>query len=282
MDYFRNKAYYLNELYRFSGFVLIKISCIAIIIKINLICGFGSSRITKLLDNWQLSSPASTILAGERRSRGVPWSWSCSRIIGSVWGVITPATGTKFRVSLAVFASDLYCFSCFGYDEDDDTKCHSRDSGELFVRKCTSNSSEAQPACIKFKASYHIPQLIGETLKRVRTEIHAVHCGTRQGCERKECPNFWPKDVSIEDCKITCCERKDGEECSFPVPNDEEIARYNEGKGTRGVNDGKVQVAARGSGRAIIFLSTWLQAVCFAIFGWLKLWNTWNRVEHLS
>ena len=190
---------------------------------------------------------------------------SCSRI----WDCLG-RNHSNFHVSLAVFASDLYCFSCFGYDEDDNTKCHSRDSGELFVRKCT-NSSEAQPACIKFQASYHIPQLIRRTLKRVRTEIHAVHCGTRQGCERKECPNFWPKDVVIEDCKITCCERKDGEECSFPVPNDEEIARYNEGKGTRGVNDGKVQVGARGSGKARIFLSTWLQAVCFAIFGWLKL-----------
>ena len=237
----------------------------------------------RTLDDWQLSSPASTIYT--RRQEKIEVSTvivSCSRIWGTVWGVITPSTGTKFRVSLAVFASDLYCFSCFGYDEDDNTKCHSRDSGELFVRKCTSNSSEAQPACIKFKASYHIPQLIGETLKRVRTEIHAVHCGTRQGCERKECPNFWRNDFVMEDCKISCCERKDGEDCSFPVPNKEEIASFNERKDLRGGNDGNVKVGARGSGMARIFLSTWLQAVCFAIFGWLKLWNTWNRVEHLS
>ena len=173
--------------------------------------------------------------------------------------------------STLVFASDLYCFSCFGYDEDDQTKCQSRDSGELFVRKCTANSSEVQPACIRYKASYHIPQSIRGTLKRVYSEIHAVHCGTRQGCERKECPNFWPKDIAIKNCEVTCCERKDGEECSFPVPNDEEIARYNEEQGSSGVNDGNVEAGARGSGVAKFFLSTWLQGVCSAIFAWLKL-----------
>ncbi|XP_020616111.1 uncharacterized protein LOC110054118 [Orbicella faveolata] len=172
-------------------------------------------------------------------------------------------------ISSEVFASDLYCFSCFGYDEDDPTKCHSKEGGELFVRKCTTNSSKANPACIRYKASYHIPQSIRGTLKRVPSKIHAVHCGTRQGCERKECPNFWPKDIVVEDCEISCCEKRDG--CSFPLPSDDDIANYNEGKGTGGVNGGNVQAGARGSGVARTFLSTWLQAMCFAIFGWLKL-----------
>lgn len=173
-------------------------------------------------------------------------------------------------ISSEVFASDLYCFSCFGYDEDGRTKCRSRESGELYVRKCTTNSSGTNPVCISYEASYHIPQSIRGTVKRVSTEIHAVHCGTRQGCERKECPNFWPKDIVAENCKITCCERKDRDDCSFPLPSDEEIANYKEGNNGR-ANNGNVQAGARGSGVARIFLSTWLQASCFAILGWLKL-----------
>lgn len=184
--------------------------------------------------------------------------------------IVLLATGTKFRISLAVFASDLYCFSCFGYDEDGHKKCHSRDNGELFVRKCTTNSSES-PACISYKASYQLPQMIGDKLKRVYTKIHAVHCGTHEGCDRKECPNFWPKDIVVKDCEITCCHPSDEEECSFPLPNKDDIARYNDKKGTGGVNGGNVQAGARGSGVARISLSMGLQAVCFAIFGWLKL-----------
>jgi len=164
----------------------------------------------------------------------------------------------------------VYCFSCFGYDEDGHTKCRSRDSGELFVRKCAANSSKANPVCISFHASYHIPQSIRGTQKTVHTTIHAVHCGTRQGCEKKECPNFWPKDIVVEQCEITCCD-DDDDDCSFPLPRPEEIAEYKEGKGTGSLNNNNVEAGARGSSVARIFLSTWLQAVCFAIFGWFKL-----------
>ena len=182
--------------------------------------------------------------------------------------LVLPATGTKFCISLAVFASDVYCFSCFGYDKDDPTKCQSRESGELFVRKCPTNSSGANPVCISYKASYHIPQSMRGTVKRVTTEVHGVHCGTRQGCQKKECPNFWPKDIVVEECKITCCESKDRDDCSFPLPSDQEIANYKE-QNNGGVNN--VQAGARGSGVTRIVLSTWLQALSFAIFGWLKL-----------
>lgn len=172
-------------------------------------------------------------------------------------------------ISSEVFASDLYCFSCFGYDKDGQTKCRSRESGELYVRKCATNSSEANPACISYEGSYHIPESIRGTVKRVSTEIHGVHCGTRQACERRECPNFWPKDIVVEDCKITCCERKDRDDCSFPLPSDQEIANYEESSSS--VNSGNVQAGARGSGAVRIFQFTWLQALCVAIFQWLKL-----------
>ena len=163
----------------------------------------------------------------------------------------------------------MYCFSCFGYDDDGHTKCRSRDSGELFVRKCAANSSEANPVCISFHASYHIPQSIRGTLKGVSTTIHAAHCGTSQECARKECPNFWPNDIVVERCEITCCE-SDDVDCSFPLPRPHEIAKYKEETGTGGVNN-NVEAGARGSGVARIFLSTWLQAASFAIFGLLKL-----------
>ena len=105
-------------------------------------------------------------------------------------------------------------------------------------------------------------------MKRVSNEVHGVHCGTRQGCDRNECPNFWPKDIVVEDCKMTCCESKDRDDCSFPLPSDGEIANYKE-ENNDGVNN--VQAGARGSGVTRIFLSAWLQALCFAMFGWLKL-----------
>ena len=188
-----------------------------------------------------------------------------------------PASGTKFLIFLAVFAADLYCFSCFGYDEDGQTKCRSRENGELFVRKCTTNSSGEIPACISFDASYNIPQSIRGTVKRVSTEIHAVHCGTRQGCQRKECPNFWPKDIAVEECKITCCESKDRDNCPFPLPSDKDIADYKEGNTGR-ANDANVQAGARGSGMTRTFLSTWLQVLCVSIV----VKHAWDRAEHLS
>ena len=127
---------------------------------------------------------------------------------------------------------------------------------------------QIQSVLVSYKASYHIPQSMRGTVKRVTTEVHGVHCGTRQGCQKKECPNFWPKDIVVEECKITCCESKDRDDCSFPLPSDQEIANYKE-QNNGGVNN--VQAGARGSGVTRIVLSTWLQALSFAIFGWLKL-----------
>lgn len=78
-------------------------------------------------------------------------------------------------------------------------------------------------------------------VKRVFIEIYVVYCGMCQGCERKECLNFWLKDIVVENCKIICCERKDRDDCLFFLLSDEEIVNYKEGNNGR-VNNGNVQV----------------------------------------
>lgn len=173
----------------------------------------------------------------------------------------------KFCISLAVCGSDVHCFSCFGYDEDGHTKCHSQETGELFVRTCTTNTT-----CIEYTATYNVPQMMGKTLKKVPATIHGLFCGTNKDCDKNVCPNFWPKDVVDTKCDVTCCHPdKDRETCSFPLPTADDIARHKgEAAGVSGVS-AKAGARGRESGVARVSQSVWLQAVSFAIFGLFKL-----------
>ena len=129
-------------------------------------------------------------------------------------------------VVVAVFGSDLYCFSCFGFTGEDSwkddqaksaEKCESRDGGFLAVRKCTTNSTKL-PACVKFKTKYQLPQMMGNRLVERFVEAQGVHCGTRRQRSMKECPNYWPNDIkNIKDCEIDCCSYNEFSECRYPI-----------------------------------------------------------------
>ena len=183
-------------------------------------------------------------------------------------------------VVVAVLSSDLYCFSCFGFTGEvldswkgDPTKsvkkCESRDTGFLVVRKCTTNSTKL-PVCIKFKAKYQVPQMIGDRLEERFVEAEGVHCGTRRQCSLKECPNYWPNDIkNIKDCEIECCSQDEFPDCKFPAPNKDEIDNYNRRKVEE---SGKPlsfgEVGARTGDAARIAWPVWLHAVSFLIFAW--------------
>ncbi|XP_022784031.1 uncharacterized protein LOC111324685 isoform X2 [Stylophora pistillata] len=170
------------------------------------------------------------------------------------------------HISTQVFAADpsgLYCFSCHGYDEDGRTKCKGRETGELFVRKCTTNSS-LLPACLEYTAFYKIPQMMGNQLKMVESAVHGLHCGTLAMCARSECPNFWPKDLSTDKCKVKCCTAKD-KSCSFPTPTPVEIDRYEQREAMKGNVDALgVQSGKRSGGVNRISESVWIQGVVLA------------------
>lgn len=172
------------------------------------------------------------------------------------------------QISTQVFTADpLYCFSCHGYDKDSLTKCKDRKDNELFVRKCTTNSS-LLPACLKYTAYYKIPQMIGKQLKMVESAVHGLHCGTLAMCARRECPNFWPKDLSAKKCEVSCCTKKP---CSFPMPNKSEIDRYEQREAVKGNAAALgVQSGKRSSGVTRISVSLWIQGVVLAFAAWLK------------
>lgn len=187
-------------------------------------------------------------------------------------------------ISLVVFGSDVHvhCFSCFGYDEDGHRKCHSRESGELFVRKCSgTNSTRERPACIKFTASYHVNQWIQDKVEKVVTTVHGLHCGMRQldtsQCNKEKCPNFWQRDVFVETCDVSCCDGSD-KDCKFPLPTQDDIDRhykFNKIIPGPGVNPGEDSIDPSAGMGARISWSVWLQAASFALFGWFKLWSPW-------
>lgn len=177
--------------------------------------------------------------------------------------------------SLVAFGSDLYCFSCFGYDKDGHTKCHTRDTGELFVRKCTSNTT-----CISYEGTYSIPQWVKGKMKEVSATVHGLYCGTHTECDRIECPNFWPKDITDKNCDVKCCHPSDKGECAFPLPTKDEIDRYNREKKNvqrpgGSVDNGNSPDETKGVGKSGVTSwesrSVWLQAITFAIVGLLKL-----------
>lgn len=182
---------------------------------------------------------------------------------------------------VAVFGSDLYCFSCFGFTGEDPwegdqaksaEKCESRDGGFLAMRKCTTNSTKF-PVCIKFKAKYQLPQMVGNRLEERFVEAQGVHCGTRRQCSMKECPNYWPNDIkNIKDCEIDCCSDNEFPECKFPVPGKDEINAYNERKAEESGKPIGYAVAGQRSGDATrIGWPVWLHAASFVIFGWSNL-----------
>ena len=180
---------------------------------------------------------------------------------------------------VSVLGSELYCFSCFGFNEDDSSKCLSREAGNLHVRKCTTNSSDL-PACIKYTAHYKLPQMMGDKLVSPFVEVHGVHCGTSRQCYLNECPNFWPDDVTAKECQVDCCDpRKEACAENFPVPNDDDIKKYNERNGGSGGDVVSGSEGGTGPGSVneisdatkLSSWSVWLPIICFAICKWLNL-----------
>ena len=180
---------------------------------------------------------------------------------------------------VSVLGSELYCFSCFGFNKDDSSKCLSREAGNLHVRKCTTNSSDL-PACIKYTAHYKLPQMMGDMLVSPFVEVHGVHCGTSRQCYLNECPNFWPDDVTAKECQVDCCDpRKETCAENFPVPNDDDIKKYNERNGGSGGDvvsgseggTGPGSVNESSDATKLSNWSVWLPIICFAICKWLKM-----------
>ena len=176
---------------------------------------------------------------------------------------------------VSVLGSELYCFSCFGFNKDDSSKCLSREAGNLHVRKCTTNSSDL-PACIKYTAHYKLPQMMGDKLVLPFVEVHGVHCGTSRQCYVNECPNFWPDDVTAKECQVDCCDpRKEACAENFPVPNDDDIKKYNERNGGSGGDvvsgTGPGSVNEISDATKLSSWSVWLPIICFAICKWLNL-----------
>ena len=170
---------------------------------------------------------------------------------------------------VSVFSGDTYCFSCFGFDKDDPNKCEN--SENLYIRKCTTNSSKL-PRCIKYTADYIVPQMYGNRLVEETLKVHGVHCGTSRQCSRNDCPNFWPKDVKAKNCEVQCCDpAKPSSSCNFPMPDDDLIREYNKKKAEEGKKSGQAVAGQRSSDATTIGWTVWLQAVSFAIFGWCKL-----------
>jgi len=175
-----------------------------------------------------------------------------------------------FTVLSEVFCTDLYCFSCFGYDQDGSDKCKDRSLGDMHVRKCTTNSSEL-PACIKYTAEYQVPQMMGKRLVEPFIKVHGVHCGTLRQCYRNDCPNFWPTDVKAKNCEVSCCSQRQFPTCSFPVPNQTDINSYKKRKAEESVKLGQAVAGQRSSEGTRIGWPVLLQAVSFAIVRWFKL-----------
>ena len=113
--------------------------------------------------------------------------------------------------------------------------------------------------------------MMGGKLIAPDTPIHALHCGTLRGCYRQECPNNWKSDVKDQNCKISCCTQSQFPTCTFPVPNQDEINRYNAKEAKESGKLGIAVAGQRSSDAARIGWPVWLQAVSFFIFGWFKL-----------
>lgn len=150
--------------------------------------------------------------------------------------------------------TDVYCFSCFGFTGEkpwlsegaqSTGKCDHRDGGNLVLRKCTEGNPSEELTCIRFTAKYKLPYLKGNRLEEGIFEASGAHCGTKEKCRKNQCPNYWPKDVrEIKDCEVSCCGNHEIANCTFAVPNQDEINSY---KIKHGEDDNEVgQTAFRG------------------------------------
>ncbi|XP_068710807.1 uncharacterized protein [Montipora foliosa] len=190
-----------------------------------------------------------------------------------VYAVIFGATICIFT---EVETSEVYCFSCFGFTAEkpwlskgakSTGKCEDRDGGNLMVRKCTQNPSD-KPICVRFRGKYKLPQMIGDQLEERFFEAAGLHCATTQQCNKKECPNYWTKDVrEISDCEMVCCGSHESQNCTFPVPRTDEIRKTY--KATQAEEDNKLDVAVAGersSGANTVEWPVWTQAMSFVFF----------------
>ena len=160
----------------------------------------------------------------------------------------------------ALVFSDLYCYSCFGFDQDDPKKCELSENRE--VRKCPNVTGEA-PVCVKFTGTFHLPEKTNDEILFKDLKGHGFHCGTRKSCDDNKCPKQW-HDVT-SNCDIVCCD----DSVSCPLPGRREIDRAQQFQQSTRLAQG--QVGARAGKAAIVVWSDWLKAVTFASFGWFKL-----------
>ncbi|KAJ7393910.1 hypothetical protein OS493_003579 [Desmophyllum pertusum] len=194
--------------------------------------------------------------------------------------VLYAAIFATMYISSEALGSDVHCFSCFGYDRDGNTKCHSREEGWLtFVIECpASSTADERPVCIKFTASYTVNQLVGDTLVDVPSKAHGLYCGTRQKnttqCNKGHCPNHWFPNNYVTNCDVSCCDDSD-KDCKFPLPTQDDIDRHKwdyPGKLAQPqVKLGDQAVAGKRSGMgARISWCVWLQAVSFVLLDGLS------------
>lgn len=109
---------------------------------------------------------------------------------------------------------------------------------------------------------------MGDQLKQVPSEAHGVHCGTFEGCARNECPNELRKDISVENCRVTCCQPNGT--CSFPLPTPYEVNQYNLRQVEKGRVDALAIAGKRSSGATRISMPLWLQSAGFALVAWFR------------
>lgn len=183
------------------------------------------------------------------------------------------------RVFVVVLSSDLYCFSCFGFTGENlwisdpskpSEKCENQEDGNLAIRKCTTNETDL-PVCIKFKAKYKLPQMMGKQLVERLVEGHGFHCGKRLQCSNRECPNYWPTDIkTIEECEISCCSQEEPD-CKFPVPSPEDVKTYIEKQGEERDTLGGPEAGKRSSDAIRIGLPVCVLAISLAVSNWTNL-----------